>query len=248
MGVEVKFRADFKSALKTIEGIKPKLKRKVKTASEQAAFKLFGLARSNISRSSRDVFVTKTAKLFNPKGEKIKSTPTQFVKGKRITQGRLKGRPVKDVSDSVSYRWTPKQGRRTKSYNNPNAAFRYWLRNQIRTEVFRDWLVILYANPAKPKKGRILPTALFEKGGSLQWKRKIIEGYKVETITHATITKGKHKGKQRKFKEPRVALRRFWNPSGGVKSIAAAPFLQPALDKFMERYFTGIYGRINEGW
>lgn len=244
--MKIKIRADVKSAQNSIESIKTKIERKAKSAAEQAALKLFGLARSQITRSSRDVFITKSANLFNPKGEKLKTKPTQFVKDKVITQGKLKGRPVRDVSDVVSYKWTPKRGNKTKSYNNPNAAFRYWLRNQIRTEVVNSWLVVLYANPAKPKKGRILPTALFEKGGSVQWKRRIISGYTVETITHATIKKGKHKGKKRNFKKTRVALRRFWQPEGGVKSIAAAPFLQPALDKFMERYFKGIYGRINE--
>ena len=122
MGIDINTKADMTSALDYIDAAKKKIRRQLKTAEEKAAFSLFGLARNQITRSGRDVNITVPAKLFNPKGELLPGlTPSQFIRGKKITKGKQHGRPVREVADTLSYRWTPKATKKAKSYvNNPN--------------------------------------------------------------------------------------------------------------------------------
>lgn len=248
MGIEVDIKADATSAFKKLDEATKKIKRKIKTAEELAAFALFGHARSQITRSGRDVFIKRPARLFTPKGEPIDGiSPSQFLRGKRITKGKQHGRPVREASDTLAYRWTPKAAKRAKTYvNNPNQSFRTWLRNTIRTKVEGNQ-IFLYSNPVSSKNGVFLSTELFEKGGSHKWKRTIMIGYKVETLTHAHIRRGKYAGKKRKFKERRVALRRFYLKEKGVKVLTATPFLAPALSKFLQKNYSKIFGEVGEG-
>lgn len=247
MGIDLNTKADATSAFNHIDAAKKKIRRQLKTAEEKAAFSLFGLARNQITRSGRDVNITVPAKLFNPKGELLPGlTPSQFIRGKKITKGKQLGRPVREVADTLSYRWTPKATKKAKSYvNNPNQSFKTWLRNTIRTKVEGN-TIIVYANPAGAKNGVFLSTEMFERGGVHRWKRNILIGYKIETLTHAHVRKGKYKGQKRKFKQRRVGIRRFLLKEKGAKTFAPTPFLAPALLKFMAEKYQVIFKEIGE--
>ena len=247
MGIDLNTKADATSAFNHIDAAKKKIRRQLKTAEEKAAFSLFGLARNQITRSGRDVNITVPAKLFNPKGELIPGlTPSQFVRGKKITKGKQHGRPVREVADTLSYRWTPKASKKAKSYvNNPNQSFKTWLRNTIRTKIEGN-TIIVYSNPAGAKNGVFLSTEMFERGGVHRWKRNILIGYKIETLTHAHVRKGKYKGQKRKFKQRRVGIRRFLLKEKGAKTFAPTPFLAPALLKFMAEKYQVIFKEIGE--
>ena len=245
MGIEIRATVNTTDALFNLNQAEKRIKKNIGGSLQAAAKKLFFEARNSVQRNNGKNIKNKKAKLFTPKGKPIKNkalTITQFTAGKQITKGRLKGKPVRAVKDNVEYKWTPKQGRKTRTYKNSVPGFDHWLSHQIRTTVEGN-TVYLYANPvSKGKALNFLPTATWEKGGTINWKRKIPIGYIIETITHAkTKAGGKRKAHKIRYKSPRVAIRKYYARLNRTSRIAPRPFLSPTLQKFMARDFQIIF-------
>lgn len=179
------------------EPIQTRAKKKVLKNETQAAIYLWRAVRKRIRRAGAKSQVKNIDySLWHWAGdrlEKLDISPEEFMRGKRsVAPGKGRGGKQRvEVQNAGTFRWNkvskPGQGPISHPANAPGWQDE-WLRNSIVWHVEGPRIYIV-SNPAPPGKrmsksgaaGRMYPETL-EHGGALNWRRRIPDGYVVETV------------------------------------------------------------------